>query len=415
MTGDVHRGAAAIASGSLFAIGVSLLSVPVLTRLYAPDQYGVYAFIVSIAAILAVASSLRCEMAITSAPTDAEAGEALKAAVLSITVVSLAVAAVLALTGAAIDDANRLALMPWLLMAPLLAAAIALTSVCTQLATRTRDYSAIARRTALQTVGVNGLQIAASTVTRSPGGLLIGDTVGRLASLVGFYPQARQLWIAAGPLRPSSAVGRLRTFAIHFTPAALLNSTATQLPLLLVGICYGPASAGLLALAYRVAGVPATVLGNTISQVVIGELSARLRDGRADNRDLYLKVTRRLALVAPFVLIGMVVLPPLIFGPLFGDDWAQAASYVQIIAPAAAAGLIVSPLEPLFMVYREGPQKLQQDAARVVLLLLGGLSAVLAGLPVLWCLAILSGLQIFIYSVVWLRGLRLVSHARAPE
>jgi O-antigen/teichoic acid export membrane protein len=409
MTGRVQRGAAAMASGSSFAIGVSLLSAPVLTRLYSPDQYGVYAFILSIAAILAVASSLRCEMAIASAPSDAEAGEALKAAVSSIVVISLAVAAALAVTGAAIDDGNGLALMPWLLLTPVVAAGIALTSVCTQLATRARNYPAIAGRTAVQTVGVNGLQITAGAVSPSPGGLLIGDAVGRLTSLVGFVPDARRLWNAAGPLRPSAAAPRLRTFAVHFTPAALLNSTAAQLPLLLVGIGYGPVPAGLLALAYRVAGVPATVLGNTISQVVMGELSARLRAGQANNRDLYLKATRRLGLVAPVVLMAMIALPPVVFGPLFGEAWAQAASYVQVIAPAAAAGLIVSPLEPLFMVYREGPAKLQQDAARVILLLGGGIAALLAGVPVLICLALLSCVQVGIYIVVWVRGLKLVS------
>jgi O-antigen/teichoic acid export membrane protein len=59
------RNVAVVSAGSAVGQGLLIVSAPVLTRLYTPADFGVLAVYVSILSILAVAATLRYEMAIT--------------------------------------------------------------------------------------------------------------------------------------------------------------------------------------------------------------------------------------------------------------------------------------------------------------------------------------------------------------
>ena len=86
--------------------------------------------------------------------------------------------------------------------------------------------------------------------------------------------------------------------------------------------------AGFYFLAFRVAATPLTVIGNSLYQVFFQQLSTA-----ACKKTFYnSKFLRVNALLIPVFVVGWFLLPAL-FRFFFGNVWAQAGEYTQILLP----------------------------------------------------------------------------------
>src|SRR5690606_7842279 len=83
---DMVRGASVLAAGTAAGQALILLAMPLVTRLYSPEDFGVLAVYASILALLVVVITLKFETAIVLAESDETAAQLL--------LLSLAVAAV---------------------------------------------------------------------------------------------------------------------------------------------------------------------------------------------------------------------------------------------------------------------------------------------------------------------------------
>ena len=61
---------AVLASGSFIAQGIGALTIPVLTRIYTPEDLGLYTYIISIAAIFLSVVNTRYDVSIVTEPEE---------------------------------------------------------------------------------------------------------------------------------------------------------------------------------------------------------------------------------------------------------------------------------------------------------------------------------------------------------
>lgn len=59
--------------GSLIAHGISVVSMPILTRLYTPESYGIFGTYSALVSILSIITTLRYEFSILLPPNDEDA------------------------------------------------------------------------------------------------------------------------------------------------------------------------------------------------------------------------------------------------------------------------------------------------------------------------------------------------------
>ena len=143
-----------------------------------------------------------------------------------------------------------------------------------------------------------------------------------------------------------------RSFPMKLTPATILDTAATQLPLLLIGVWFGAAAAGYLGLTLRVLAVPLALVGAAVAQVLIGELSARVRDGKCDNRILFQKVSKRLAVFGAVSSVLVFIAAPDAFEFVFGTEWAESGELARWSALAVGSTLLWNPISSVFVVYQ---------------------------------------------------------------
>ena len=93
------RGVLAILGGTAIGQIVTLFALPVLARIYDPDEYGLLAVAMSAAAIIAPLATMRLEGAVVLAGSRSEVSALIQAALVSLATTSTCLAAVIALSG----------------------------------------------------------------------------------------------------------------------------------------------------------------------------------------------------------------------------------------------------------------------------------------------------------------------------
>lgn len=410
--GVAHRGVAKITGSAAAGQLVVLAVTPILTRLYSPADFGIFAVLISLVMIVATIGTLRLQFAIPVC-TDAEAAALVRVSLVASFCAGLLLTPWVLSSGLA-EQAERTAGSGGAVLAVLLVGYLVwVTSaytVLTNYALRRKTYGAVARRNFLQALGTAGGQLALARWASSSVGLTMGQAIGRSVGVLSLVREARE--VRAHSQRAAGWIPTLKTYwryPVVFLPAGLMNTFSLQFPLLLVGYQYGAADAGNLSQAMRLASVPAALLGGAVSSVVLAEISQRVREGVLDNRARYVRLTRALFPIASAWAAGLLVVAPWALPRLLGEGWASAGWYAAAMAPSVGLSVIVSPLTMVLPVYGRSALQFGLDALRLTLVCGSGLIAGMLGASPVQAVLAMSMSLALVYVVTWIAGLRVVT------
>lgn len=404
MLGDVLK----LSLGTLGGRMIFLLSLPIISRLYSPEDFALLAIYLALVSSLAVTACLRLEIAIPLAESDEEAASLL---VLSLCVLALVVAVVAVLTGLLraplVAVLGAPALATWLWLVPLGVAMAGSYTAMQFWATRAHRFGDIARTRVTQAVSGVAAMLTLGWFGYAPFGLLLGNMLNMGAGGIGLAASAmardgRVLrGVRLGSLVPT--LQRNRRFPIFSAPEALFNIAGLQIPVLMIAAHAGP-EAGFLLLAMQVMLAPMALLGSSISQVYISRAPTERRDGRL--RPFTLAIMRRLALIGvpPLVLVGAFA--PLLFPLIFGPVWLRAGEIVTLLAPWMALQFIASPVSMVMHVVGQQRAMLALTISGAVLRILAVGGAVYWDASLVLAFALSSALFYAICCVVFIRASR---------
>ena len=273
------KGVLSLASATATSQLILFLATLPLARLYQPEAFGIFVYVSAIASIVSIGATLRFELAIPAAGSGAEARGMALAAIRSMFVTAVLMAAVIVLMMGLEDVQLNGQSWDYVWLAPVLLLLYCTYSIASQLCLRERQYNQLGVRTVLQSSVLSVGQLLAAAFTRTAGGLFFGDVLGRfVAALTLGRVAARSIRADSTPTPTFRETFRAnRSFPLSLTPASLLDTAATQAPLLMVGAWFGASAAGYVGLASRMLAVPLALVGVAVSQVLLGELAIRFR------------------------------------------------------------------------------------------------------------------------------------------
>ena len=279
--GSFIRNVAVMASGTLISQVIVLAALPLLTRLYSPNEYGTYSTYVSVTSILLMIVSLAYENAITLHEDDKVASSVTALSLWLCTGVSLITGIIITVFGGQLSSwMHESSLSPYAALFMLGVWGGGLYQILNGWSIRKKYFRELARTKYTQTIGQIVSQLVLSLIHWGPFGLIAGEVVGRSGGLI---PQWR-LWrrdVKQGGIRVSlsdlkDVAYRYRRFPQWSLVSNLLNSFGIYLPTLLLAIFYGAHVAGLFALAQRILGSPMTLIMNSVRNVYLAETSEHL-------------------------------------------------------------------------------------------------------------------------------------------
>lgn len=341
------RATLTLLAGGAAAQLLPLLIGPLLTRLYAPAEFGLYHLFAAVAANLAVVACARYEFALPLArdPAEAEELRALCAWLLLVTTALSAVAGV----------AWALALRQgWPLWLPLAVLGWGALSLATLWATRAQRFRALAASRVVQHGGGALAQLVAGWTGLGVTGLIAAPLL----------VVAGALWLLGLPLRglrriDSARLRRVahqhRDFPLLNTPHAFAGALQDTLSIALVAGAHGAAAAGFWGLALRYLKAPATLVGSAVSQALYPALAQQRGEQAAASADARAAVRRvMLALALPAAALALLLwaFAPPAFAWAFGERWRPAGELAAALAPYIGVHFVASPLGVVTMAWQ---------------------------------------------------------------
>jgi O-antigen/teichoic acid export membrane protein len=367
------RATAWLSGGTIAAQLVTVAALPILTRLYGPEDFEILAVYLALLGVFSSTACLRFDIAIPVPMNDKHGADLLVAAILSAVFCSLLILIPVLIWPKEIEGmfgVPGFAKYLWLL--PLGVASAGIYSALQYWSSRMNRFPLVARSRLVQAgLGV-GTQVGLGVLLHSPVGLLFGHMLYKSAGSVGLglalWKQDRSVLAAVSHTSLVRRISEYRRFPTYSTIEAFSNSSGVQIPLLLIAaFSLGP-EAGFVLLAMRVIGAPMQMVGSSITQVYLAKAPGRLRKG-----ELY---EFTIAIIKPLVFFGIpllsliAILAPAIFEIVFGAEWRRSGVLLQWMAPWFIFQLLASPLSTIFHV--TGEQRLAMNLQIFGLLFRGG-------------------------------------------
>ncbi|MBN1429122.1 MAG: oligosaccharide flippase family protein [Anaerolineae bacterium] len=363
-----------LVSGTVFAQALSLVASPLLTRLYGPEAFGLSALFASIAGLISGIVCLRYELAIMLPKTDEEAANLFAG--------SLAIALLISLLTVPIVWLG-LPLVVRLLNAPELAPCLWLLPIITFFggmsvghpalnywSSRSRRFGRLSRTRVINSLLTTATQIGAGSVGYTTGGSLIGaNIVGSIISTLVLAIQTFKddMRLLRRSIRWHSMLVGLKhhyKFPLYTTWSSLMNTVSWQLPAFLLSAFFSPEIVGYYALGNRLLRLPMSLVGGSIAQVFF----QRAAEARAEGKLAVLveSAFHRLVMFGLFPSLLLAIMGQDLFVFAFGESWAEAGVYTQILSIWAFFWFISGPLSTLFSVLERQESGLRMNLALLI-------------------------------------------------
>lgn len=325
------RGGALTGASQAIRMGIQFVSVVVLARLLAPEDFGLVASVGPIVAFVGLFQNLGLQQAVIQRPDIApgQLNQVFWISALAGLVCTTIVAALSPLVASFYGDARMTgialaAAMP-LLLGSLAALPLALMN-------RHMRFGQLAINDVL--TGVAGLIAAIAAAYGGLGywSLIVGPAVGALVTLLA-------AWCSTGwlPGRPDIRVDRdILSFGANLTGFNLVNFFSRNLDNILIGKFSGAIELGYYDRAYKLLLFPLQNINQPLSRLMVPLLS-RIQNDKARFRDVYLRTNWLLAFVTVPGIAALTMAAEPVVALLFGERWLTVA---PIFAWLGIAGLM---------------------------------------------------------------------------
>ncbi|MEX2403243.1 MAG: oligosaccharide flippase family protein [Balneolales bacterium] len=334
------RDVAMVSAGTIAAQVITVVSSPILTRLFPPEDFGILAVFVSSSAILAVLYTLQYDMAVVLPKEDGDAkvllGMAAKLALWFFAALSL-----LATIAFFIPFLKLTGFRDVPVYTPLLVVLggflIAMERSFSYWNVRQKSFQLISIALTVGALLSAMFKITTGFLAAGAWILIFGNLLSNFVniSMQIFYGKNGEVLKdsfkkLSDKMKSQSIFREYSDFPKYRMPQSLINTIGKNLPAILLVALFNPAIGGFYALAYRMINMPGSLISEAIRKVFY-QKSAELRSKKSGFFSEMLKTTIWLAVggLVPFGLLA--VMSPYIFPFVFGDEWYTAGVYASYL------------------------------------------------------------------------------------
>lgn len=356
-----------LVGGAGVSAAMTAATMPLLSRLFTPTDFGVSALFVTYLVLLLTVSTWSYDSSIPL-PSDPEVAANCLALSLAVAAVMSCFTTLLVATAITHELVPQLHLMGNLgYLLPVALAGASLYQALSAWALRTGAFETIAKTRVMQTASALAVQCALGTTFAGPTGLIVGDALGRI---VGVWAMLKRIcrdvpWKEINLSRMIEAAVRYKRFPLFSAPAGVLTASATQLPIILIIGFHGAEAGGVYALTTRILSMPIMLIGKAVGQVVL----ARAAKANADEGALkHLTEQSTIAMIMLGLLFygAICIAGPGVFGLTLGEEWVSVGHYSRLLTPWYLMWLVATALNGLLSVREWQPTILMYSSLELV-------------------------------------------------
>jgi O-antigen/teichoic acid export membrane protein len=339
-------------TGTTIAQALPIAISPILTRIYTPEDFGIYALYVSVVTLGAVISSLKYETSVMLPKKDSDAINLLTLSMAVTALISVFTLVLIVLLDEKIVGAiGKPEISNWLYFIPF---GIFLTGIYQCFAAwsnRKKHYRLLSACAVTRSSTMVTVNLGAGALTTGTGGLIMGHLIGQMiSSFIIIKKNTGHLVKNHKSIRLNKIIAlakKYKKIPLIMFPNALIDATRINGLILLIINYFSEAVLGQFSLAWKVTYTPMSIVGNSISQVFFQKMAHTEKYLLAD---LIRKLLTKAILISAPIYLALYFLAPHVFGFIFGRDWTLAGDIVSVLSPWLFLSFISSPLSNVFLI-----------------------------------------------------------------
>ena len=376
---NIRNRALKLGAGTVIAQLISILSVPVITRMYGPEEYGHLTLFLSTTSILIPLATLRIESRLVVTENPEIAGtmlrEAFKIAFVFCVFVNV-------LTFIYFLIASSYDLLECLISSILLTLVLfgqALGIVFVQVALRVKLDANISQSSVIQNFSTAAAQMLFGFLNPVGNLLISGFVAGRFLGYISLLAEVKRLYMFGKKQKQNLIELYQKQLALNksLISASFIDTSILGLPTILIGAKFGVEYAGYIGLTQTLLMVPITLIAGAFGSVIISELANRSTTSDSlvqQNRALLSYIGKKLMIAALIFALFTGLAGPRIFLIALGSSWETASTLISVLALPFAVTLVWQPLMNVYLAQRLYDKYLRISITRIVVaLMIGGI------------------------------------------
>jgi len=369
----VFKNMAVLASGAVVARVIGLASIPLLTRIYTPENFGVLSVFMATLAMISPFATLRYSVAIPLLRN-----HAIAANLLAITIVILCLVSILSLiifSFFSIEIFQMLSLdnmIEYWWIFPIAIFGSGLYEILKSWFIRQKNFKILAKTDIYVAFSGSIIKIGMGLIGYKSMGLLIG---GAFVGLIGSAALLLKSYNSLKVYKKFLRLSRIRLLFLHYSeypkyrlPSQFLLVLSIQAPFLMLTSFFGTEVVGQFSLALMVLNTPIALLGSSMGQAYYAEIAKIGKKQPSAILQITKDVVKKLFLfsLAPFFLL--LLMAPLLFSWIFGEVWYMAGEFARALSVYLVAAFISAPLVNVFSVFEKQFLLLKLNIIRIIVL-----------------------------------------------
>lgn len=344
--GGFLKAVSVLVGGTAFAQLITIAVLPILTRLYTPDDFSTLAVYTAILSLLTSISCLRFQIAIPIPKDDRKGEILLYLSVLSAFLVTIVIFVLIYSAQSLINSITQFRLKDYLLLIVLGVFFSGIYSALQYWETRKKNYKIISKTRMSQAVGGATTQILLGLLGFGVVGLLVGQLINvasGILRLIRSFLKKNQINIKYSDVSEIIQVTKeYKNFPKYSTFEALANSATVQIPILLIAYFVMGPEVGFIMMAIRVLAAPMGLIGTAVSQVYLSEAATHHNNGNLKKYTIDTVKTLFKLGALPLFIIG--VLSPFVMEIIFGEGWGRVGVLIAWMTPWFIMQFVTSPV-----------------------------------------------------------------------
>lgn len=342
-------------TGTVLAQALPIAVMPMLTRMYSPEDFGLLALYVAIFSVCSVVASGRYELAIMLPEKDEDAKLLLQASIAISFMSSIFLFFVaFSFSGLIANFLGSTEIEPWIFWVPPAVFFMGCYQSLVYWNNRQKRFKNIALSRVGQSLSVSSTQVSFGYLALQ-GGLIVGHIAGCVVAVLyllfksGSY---RDIFKKNELVSIAAQLHKYRNFPKYSVAGALSDSAALQMPVFILTKYSAGAVTGVFSLTFRVLNLPVSLVSAALSQVVFQRIVELSQNNPIELKAFILKVFFGLFVIFMPLVPVMWFWGESIFSFAFGSEWGVAGQYSRFLVFAVWARFCVSPLSTVMALHK---------------------------------------------------------------
>lgn len=347
---EFTRNVLTLMTGTTIAQAIPFAISPILTRIYSPEDFGIFALYLSILGLISVIVTGRYEIAIVLPTSEKEAINILFLSLIITCFMTIITTVLIFFFKSGIltlFDAMNLGNLIYLI--PISLFLSGLYQSFNYWSNRKKYYKNMANSRISQSIGAGIGQLSFSFFFLNAG-MILGNILGRILSVATllrkFLTNDKYLLKEFNIKIVFKMMKEYKDFPLVNSFHVFSDVVKTSSSTMLISLFFGNYILGFYALSLRVLQVPLGIIGSSLGQVLYQKFNYAYNN----NLSLYIivkKILIKLLLLALPLFCILYFIAPDLFEFVFGEKWRIAGEYTRILLPYLFMNFLISPISQI--------------------------------------------------------------------